>query len=272
MVSTNYRYAFFDVNICGNCGFIYVPESYSGLVEYVENHKTYYTKSIRHYLETVHLVMTDGEFDKIVSSNLSDLDSVEQRYKQIGDILREHIHEGYNYLDLGSNYGTCTEFVRRLFPAVHVTGVEINDNFVKSSREHYPQLNIVSGDVCNKAVGKFDFIYCSDVIEHIWDIDAFVGGIISACADNALVLLITPNADSPEARLQGKEWWSFIVPHHAQIFGMRSLNKLMERRGFEHVDSGVIGQELWAVYRLSALGESAGLLQRGTGQLREMQP
>ena len=117
---------------------------------------------------------------------------------------------------VGSNFGSFAEFIRLSLRDTVVFCCEIGEYYVKECRKRYPKLSVIEEKLTeNKILGHFDFIYCCDVIEHIWDLDDFIKGIKTNLNVGAHLLVVTPNLDCIESKVKSSEWWAYIVPHHS---------------------------------------------------------
>jgi len=155
-------------------------------------------------------------------------------------------------LDLGSNRGTFCALIKVARSDIDVWACEINPIFVAESKKRYPWLHVIDKVLSEDTVTKqFDFIHCSDVIEHIWDLDGLMRAIKNNLKPQGYVLIRTPNGDCIDSKINGRNWWSYIVPHHVQIFSYLSLEKLFVRHGFVNVTYGFDQQELWALFKKS---------------------
>lgn len=250
IVDPVYKLVRFDLYDCQNCGLVFVPESYKGLVENVENHPLFFEKVAEPYLSQTQPVITSSMVSNIVVSPVENLTLIEGTFKQLFSIIVKYRKEITKYLDFGSNMGAFAEFVRIALPDSDVRCSEINQHYVAKCKERYPQLTIIDRPLTSdSATEKFDFIYCSDVIEHIWDPDELFSAFWCHLRENGLLMLVTPNGDSQSAKRKGVWWWSYIVPHHAQVFNLSSLNALVKRFNFHLVQHGEIGEELFIVCR-----------------------
>jgi|GEM_PF-4354169 len=248
-----YKLAKFDLHRCRNCGLVFVPASYKGLVENVENHPLFFDKVVEPYLSQTQPLISTAMVSNIISSPLENIGSVDGKFKLLYTILANYREEISTYLDFGANMGAFAEFIRIAMPDIDVSCCEINQYYVIKCRERYPQLRVIDKPLTSKSVSEiFDCIYCSDVIEHIWDLDEIFLVLKNHIRENGLLMLVTPNSDSPSAKKQGVWWWSYIVPHHVQFFNLSALTALFTRFGFQLVETGEIGDELYVVCRKTA--------------------
>lgn len=255
-VPPEYWFVTFDIMRCSSCEMVYVPETYEGLTEFVENHPVFLNRIVKPYLDMTQKKVDSNYSKKIMSGPVKDLSPFEYRQKTILNVIKNNISDrsGFSFLDLGSNIGGFAEMIRLNFQNVDVWGCEINESYAKESKLRYQNLKLIEKTLsANHAMYDFDFIYSSDVIEHIWNLDEFILSIRENLKSNGLVMLITPNVECAESKKAGVDWWGYIVPHHAELFCYKSLTRLMKRLGFIEIESGNIYQEFWGIYKQEGL-------------------
>jgi predicted TPR repeat methyltransferase len=225
-----------------------VPESYKNLVELVEAHPLFAERVVEPYLNQTQPVIDSSIVSRVVTSPLRDLSPLEAVYKRLYRIISNYSRDISKYLDFGSNMGAFAEFVRIALPGRDISCCEINPYYVKKCKERYHQLRIIDKPLTSDVnQEKFDFIYCSDVIEHIWDLDELFRVLNSCLRDMGKLMLVTPDLNNKNAQKQGFWWWSFIVPHHSQFFNLSSMTALLTRFDLQIIEHGQIEEELFVV-------------------------
>jgi len=252
VVPQKYQPSVFEIYYCKNCEFVYVPANYKDIVQIVEEHPLYHERIIRPYL-----LQTQKNIDKnyalkiLTQSNF--LDNVDQRYNKMRSVILSYIGDNNSFLDLGSNCGSFAEFMRITCSEIKAYGCEINKYFIRECRRRYPDLNLIEEKLSNNNItGRFDFIYCCDILEHLWDVDEFLMAIKKNINTIGHIMVVTPNLDCIESKVRGAEWWAYIVPHHAQIFNIKSLVALMNRHGLSLIESEPILEEFYAIFKHKA--------------------
>lgn len=247
IVKAPYAFSKFNLCYCKSCELIFVSESYKNLVENVENHPLYF-KLIKSYIDECQILIDDNYVNKIINNNSTS--EIEKRFMTNYSIIKSYATKIHSFLDLGSGMGSFAEFIRISLPQLNVSCCDINTYYINECKNRYPNLNCIVGPLSPyDASKKFDFIYLTDVIEHIWDLDNFIRTIKAHLTDNGYAMIITPNLDCIEAKKSGVNWWPYIVPHHSQIFNSKSLNALMKRYGFVQIESGYYSEEFWVIYQ-----------------------
>jgi 2-polyprenyl-3-methyl-5-hydroxy-6-metoxy-1,4-benzoquinol methylase len=80
-------------------------------------------------------------------------------------ILNEKIK---SIIDLGCGDGILIHSIKKEFPKIKISGVDISPRRINGLKEKFPKDNFYVKDVCDtKLKNKFDFVHSSQVIEHV---------------------------------------------------------------------------------------------------------
>ena len=100
---------------------------------------------------------------------------------------------------------------------MHITGLEINEDRVKTARHFNRYLEIFQGDITDKDISgivgeTFDLIIMSDVIEHISDKDTALSNVKQLLRYNGYLYITFPTRQSPFAGHQQnlKSWLRYL--------------------------------------------------------------
>jgi 2-polyprenyl-3-methyl-5-hydroxy-6-metoxy-1,4-benzoquinol methylase len=142
------------------------------------------------------------------------------------------LSKGRNVLDWGCNNGWGLPIMART--ASRVGGLDTNEGRVLEARERYPEFaqNIWLYDGRNIPFTErdWDVVVSFQVIEHVQDLDAYVGAIRSILKDKGVVMFTTPNR---EIRLdEGMVPWNKF---HATEFNAEQLGRVLQKH-FRYVD------------------------------------
>ncbi|TCK23839.1 methyltransferase family protein [Ancylobacter aquaticus] len=94
---------------------------------------------------------------------------------------------------------------------------------------------------------KFDFVYSSEVIEHVPDPAAFIAEISQALSDEGILILTTPCADAVVPGASPPEVIAILSPGlHYFVTREEALRALLHDQGFAHVHIANSGTRLFA--------------------------
>lgn len=99
---------------------------------------------------------------------------------------------GETCIDVGCAMGHSTAAMADLYPA-RWFGVDLSLTAIAGARENFPNLTFFDASLMDDliALGKFDSVVCSEVIEHVED-DALFAGTLQVMARKRLIIT-TPN-------------------------------------------------------------------------------
>ncbi|MBI4578084.1 MAG: class I SAM-dependent methyltransferase [Planctomycetes bacterium] len=135
--------------------------------------------------------------------------------------------EGRRVLDAGCAIG---DFVSHAKADYEVFGVDLSAHAVDEARRRNPELGdrLRAGRLESLEFPDvaFDAICLWDVIEHLWDPVSVCRALMDRLRPGGVLLLSTPAADAPIARIMGRFWAFMTPPEHLSFFTRRSLDFL----------------------------------------------
>ena len=139
-------------------------------------------------------------------------------------------------LDVGANGGFMVEAARELgFEAVGLDIDPVSVEFARTSfaANRFHLSTVEQFGATEPAV--FDAVYCSEVIEHVTDANAFVGAIARLMRPGAVLYLTTPDIGHWRRPGNITAWDGFCPPAHCLYFSPASLGRLLARHGLRTV-------------------------------------
>lgn len=157
---------------------------------------------------------------------------VERIYNKLKVVTPDIITKKGDYLDLGCSIGVYPAFFKD--KGWDITGVEISQESCKYAKEKY-NLDIVNANLEEVDFDKkFDLITAFEVVEHCQDPLSLLTKCHNWLKDNGVLMLSTPNADSPSAHFR---WSEGHHCGHLTLFGYTKLAEILEKLGFEVIDA-----------------------------------
>jgi SAM-dependent methyltransferase len=235
----------FHVRKCEQCKSTFVEQSYDGLAQYVDQHPAVMHNGLAGYFENAQPHVTE---EYLQSLNAGNLDAFRSRQRWVVNTIDALVKEvsATTILDLGASFGTVGRLIELSQPNCAVFYCETNPNSANQIYKRYPSAKIITCPIQNVSIdGSFDIIYCSDVIEHIWDVNDFLSGVSEKLSARGKIIFFTPNGLCDEAVAKGPHWWSYIVPHHCQVLTPDGLAQAARRNGLRPTHTGNDGEEFW---------------------------
>lgn len=134
--------------------------------------------------------------------------------------------KGKDILELGCGMGdfivSCMNFAPKT-----VEGVEISKYACDFIKKNNPKIHISNGDIENfKSKKRYDTIFLFHVIEHVKDPIALIKKCKSLLKKDGVIVIETPNLDSFDRVIFGKNWFNYSVPYHTHLFSIKSFRKI----------------------------------------------
>lgn len=138
---------------------------------------------------------------------------------------------GGRLLDVGCANGQFLAWMRAL-GGWDVYGVEPSADAAIMARQE--DLPVFTGSIeqADFPSGFFDVVTLWDVIEHVHDPSATLREVQRVLKPDGVLVMRLPNHDSVDAKIFGKYWAGFDAPRHLYVFGIRTIEKLLENTRF----------------------------------------
>ena len=142
---------------------------------------------------------------------------------------------GRTLLDLGCGGGFQVGAFRKL--GIRAAGLDISEPSIAFARRRFRDATFFCEDFVsfNKRSNKYGFIFSSEVIEHVTDLDSYMDLLGDITERSGYVYITTPDIGSPQVPSDVLEWDVFCPPRHVQFFTENNLVRLFEARGFAFV-------------------------------------
>jgi SAM-dependent methyltransferase len=180
----------------------------------------------------------------------------QEQYVRIVHQIRRHLPSRPfppRLLEVGCGFGY---FLDTAFEeGFEVSGIEFNRHAVERLRRKYA-FPILFGALegLDLTAGAYDVVTMFDVIEHLRDPFGALDRLHRALAPGGLLIVATPDAESPVSRLLGKRLEDFRrTREHLFFFGRRTLARLLDAHGFDLLSIRSIGHTFTLAHLLDRL-------------------
>lgn len=140
---------------------------------------------------------------------------------------------GKDILDFGCGGGFVAHALS--FVAKTSTGIDISENAVAYAKSRFKKTNYFCMDFVQllETTDKYDFVYSSEVIEHVSDINLYMKTLAHLVRQGGYAYITTPDLGHPKVPEDITEWTMLCPPIHVQHFTQRTVKQLFKRYGFE---------------------------------------
>lgn len=150
-------------------------------------------------------------------------------------LLRRHHSEPVSSVfDIGCGDGFDLDVFRSVLGETVLTaGVEMSE--AAASRARLRGHQVVAGlfNELDTRDAKYDIVVSKHVIEHVDDPRAFLEKAKRLTASTGILIIDTPNVDSPLRHLFGRHWGGWHTPRHWYLFSPRTFTDLAESCGLK---------------------------------------
>jgi 2-polyprenyl-3-methyl-5-hydroxy-6-metoxy-1,4-benzoquinol methylase len=171
----------------------------------------------------------------------------EKMFKPRADLAAEWadrfgVDHGVTLMDVGCGYGIFLEEVARLGRFEQAIGVELAPNLASVCRTkgfhiiEKPIEEIGEAEVSAAVVTAFE------VLEHVHDPSAFLGGIRRAIEPGGILLLTTLTVTGFDIQVLWEHSKSVYPPHHINLLSTKGICELIDRNGFDVVEAVTPGE------------------------------
>jgi len=111
-------------------------------------------------------------------------------------------------LDIGCNTGELLDFAKKF--GCKTSGVE----FSSASREILSEKGHIPYATFAESPNGYDIITAFDLIEHLYDVSAFLKNCYEKLSEKGRLIILTGNINSLSATMSGSRWWYAQYPEH----------------------------------------------------------
>ncbi len=202
------RYVF---SRCIRCGHVYqnpMPASDYLLERYDAEYKEYEVENSENFFTLMRYGLRDAAFFS----------------------LERGLSGGKHALDIGCATGVLVKYL--CGRGWNAEGLEVCRPAAEYGMKHRGvHIHVDTLEAAKLGSERYDLVHFSHVIEHLPDINAFLEEVRRITRIGGHIIMTTPNRNSLQAAVMGKQWRSAIADH-THVFSVKELITLVDRHGF----------------------------------------
>lgn len=205
----------FDVDRCGDCGFIFMnPQFTDRVIEEFYSEEYFKGKADYSYIDEREI----KKYSKHV-------------WNRRVDVIRKYVKSG-NFLDVGCSFGGLLESASEYFTPY---GIEMSDYACTYSKELFGE-KIHHGTLNNHKFSEnfFSAITMIELIEHLPDPLFAIKECFKLLRPHGVIVVQTANMDGKQARDLGEKY-EYLMPGHLSYFTAENLTQLLKTAGFRKI-------------------------------------
>lgn len=126
-----------------------------------------------------------------------------------------------NVLEIGSGFGSFLKILRAR--GIEARGIELNPHAVEEcKKENLDVKGVLIDDLVREDSNRFDVICSFQVLEHVYDVQNFLGNQIKMLKKGGKLIVGVPN-NNPFLFISDKYHTLNLPPHHAGLWNKQSL-------------------------------------------------
>jgi len=140
---------------------------------------------------------------------------------------------GRRFIDVGCNIGTAVKAAVDL--GLDAYGIDIDEAAIATARTQVPEGHFHAGPIESlpDAWGQFDFVYSSEVIEHLPDPHAYFNALTARMGPGGLLYLTTPDAGHWRVPADFISWEHVKPPEHISYFTKDNIRRFLTDHGLK---------------------------------------
>lgn len=225
----------FQIQRCASCGFLLTNPrpDYNEIGDYYKS---------ENYIS--HTNAKKGVFNTLYQTIRKS--AIEGKIKLIRQITGKK--EGIRLLDIGCGTGEFLNGCQSI--GWKVKGVEPSEDARKQAQFNY-KLDVAGEAYLENSNDQYDVITMWHVLEHVHDLNRRLEQIKQILTQDGVLIIAVPNHTAYDSDFYKEYWAAWDVPRHLYHFSPATLKRLMEKHGYQHIQSDPMKYDSYYVSLLS---------------------
>ena len=196
----------------------------------------------------------DGLYKLFAEEHEMKILTAQQRFDEISEFSQQG-----KWLDVGCSNGFFVARVQE--EGMQAKGIDISKNAVEQACEMGLDCEVATIEDYDPGC-TYENVTGFDIIEHVTDPEKFLLHLFRLTSKNGTLVISTPNVSSLSRKFMKSNWYFYIPEEHLNYFNPDTLEKLMNKVGFEVVEQSKTYKPLTFNYSLEQFKEYNPLIYR----------
>jgi SAM-dependent methyltransferase len=213
----------FQYILCSFCGSLYCSPRPSE-----EDLELFYkkTESAKYWSEVFFPAVAETRREKLFR----------KKAKQIHDAMKKKNFSPEAICDVGAGYGIFLEELNPFFPSTKFFAIEPSSDLAERCRSKGFETLLATAEQSHVWKEKFDLVITSEVIEHVYSSDRFIGSLYQLTKPGGYCLVTGLGYEGFDILALQEHSNSVFPPHHLNFLSIKGFRELFQRAGFSHID------------------------------------
>ncbi len=146
------------------------------------------------------------------------------------------------FVDIGCGYGIFLEEIKRVDFFNQIMGIEPVSEMVDICQKRGFQVFEHHVEAIKNGMLNADFATAFEVLEHVYDPQAFLAATLRVLSTDGLLMLTTLTVSGFDIQILWEKSNSVYPPHHINLLSVEGIHRLVERSGLRMVDLRTPGE------------------------------
>lgn len=143
-------------------------------------------------------------------------------------VIKKNLNNNeFSYLDVGCGTGVLVNLLREEFKSSDIFGCDFSEEKIKTCIQYYKSENYFVHDISTQISKKYEYISCTEVLEHLENPEIALKNLINATCKNGMLFITVPDGRK-DSFIGHINFWS---PEGFKLF----INKEMGKIGRKYI-------------------------------------
>jgi SAM-dependent methyltransferase len=162
--------------------------------------------------------------------------------EKISNLIRERSINIDSICDVGAGHGLFLEELKKQLPGSKLYAIEPDSTSAQACRSKGIETLEETSETAHLWREKFDFIICSEVIEHVFDVSAFINSLQTLLKPGGYCLVTGLGYEGFDILTMQDQSKSISPPHHLNFLSINGFETAFKKSNFSKVDIWTPGQ------------------------------